>query len=79
MRQLIEISTDEVRPDRHDVLRTQGILPGKDPSQRIEQLLKEATQLFAELSRPAGVLSAISVSEFEAVYAGEGLNESKNS
>lgn len=77
MRQLIEISTDQVKPDRYDVLRTQGILPDKDPSERIEQLLKEATQLFAELSRPAGVLSAISASAFEAVYAGEGLNESK--
>ncbi len=75
MREIIEISADELMPDQDDVLEMQGIPSGKAPTEDVKILLQRATDLFLELSKPKSVMSEISILEFKAVYEGEGLNE----
>jgi len=75
MREIVEISIDDVKPDRDEVLRMQGISPGTPPSRGVEKLLREALESFAESSNPIAIISEISIPEFEVVYRGEGLNE----
>lgn len=75
MREIIEISIDDVRPDRDDVLKAQGIPPGRASSENITTLLRRTTELFLESCEPAGIISEISIPEFEIIYPGEGLNE----
>ncbi len=75
MREIIQISIKDVKPHRDDVLESQGIPPGKASSENVEKLLNRAMELFLEFSQPSGILSEISVPEFERVYQGEGLNE----
>jgi hypothetical protein len=77
MREIIEISVNDVKPDRDDVLKTQGIPPGNEPSEKVEALFAKATDLFLEFSQPVGIISDISIPEFEVVYHGEGLNEKR--
>jgi hypothetical protein len=75
MREIIEISVNEVKPGRDDILKTQGIPTGRKPSEKVEMLLRKATELFIEFSQPRGILSEISIPQFLVVYGGEGLNE----
>lgn len=75
MRESIKISVEEVKPDQPSILETQGIPPGKELTGQVKTLLKEAEDLFLDLSRPRAVISDISIPEFEKVYGGEGLNE----
>lgn len=77
MREIIEISVNDVEPDSDEVLKMQGVSPGKKPSENLERVLEEARELFLELSRPIGIISEISIPEFEVVYRGEGLNEKR--
>jgi len=76
-REIIEIRVNDVKPDRDDVLKTQGIPPGKKPSENLEPLFKRAMELFLELSHPLCIISEISIPEFEVVYNGEGSNEKR--
>jgi len=75
MRKIIKIPIDEVRLSRNDILKTQGIPRGKNPSKTIEPLFNKAIELFLECSKPSGIVSEISIPEFGDVYKGEGLNE----
>lgn len=75
MREIIQISINDVKPHRDDILKTQGILFGNKPPEKVETLLKKTMALFHEFSHPVGIISDISIPEFEAVYNGEGSNE----
>ncbi len=75
MREIIQISIDDVKPARDDVLKAQGIPFGNDPSEKVETLLKRTMDLFVEFSQPVGLISKVSIPEFEIIYRGEGLNE----
>lgn len=77
MKEIIEISVNDVKPDRDDVLKTQGIPPGNEPPEKVQKLFKRAMDLFLEFAQPMGIISNISIPEFEAVYYGEGLNEKR--
>ncbi len=77
MREIIEISVNDVKPDRDDVLKMQGIPPGNSLSEKVETLLKRAMDLFLEFAQPVAIVSDISIPEFAEVYSGEGLNEKK--
>jgi hypothetical protein len=77
MREIIQISIKDVKPDRDEVLKTQGIPSSKKLSEKLEALLKRAMDLFSESSQPVGVISDISIPEFELIYQGEGLNEKR--
>jgi hypothetical protein len=75
MRKIIDIPIEDIEPNRNAVLENQRIPPNKKLSKKIETLLKKATDLFLEFAHPKGLISAISLSEFEVVYSGENLNE----
>lgn len=75
MREIIEISVNDVKPDSVDILKAQGISTGKKPSLKVDILFKKAMELFLEFSHPIAIISEISIPEFEVVYCGEGLNE----
>jgi len=75
MREIIQISINDVKPDRDDVLKMQGIPSGKASSENIKALVNSTMELFLHSSEPVGILSEISIPEFEIIYQGEGLNE----
>lgn len=77
LREIIEISINDVKLDRDDVLKALGVPPDKELSENLEILFKRARGLFLEFSHPIGIISEISIPEFEVVYTGEGLNEEK--
>jgi hypothetical protein len=72
---ILELAPADIAPDRTEVLRQLGIPAGADVSERIERLYGAAAELFATNVAPAGVLAAVTRTEFEAVYRGEGNNE----
>ena len=77
MREIIKISTNQVKTGWEDMLKTQGIPTDNELSDKVQTLLQRATDLFLEFSQPKGIISDISVTEFAKVYCGEGLNEKK--
>lgn len=62
-------------PSRDTVLRTQGVPEGRPVNGRVDELVREATELYESLVEPRGLVARISSTEFRAVYEGEGLNE----
>lgn len=75
MREIIEISKNDVIPNSGDVLKAQGIPRGKAPSENTKALVKRTKELFSQFCEPAGIISEISIPEFEIIYQGEALNE----
>jgi len=75
MREIIQISIEDVKPARDDVLKAQGVPFDNEPSEKVQTLLKRTMDLFIEFSQPVGMFSEISIPEFEIIYRGEGLNE----
>ena len=75
MREKIKISINDIKLDKDEVLRTQGIPSNKEPRKDLAILLKKAIKNFFETAHPIGIISEISIPEFEIVYCGEGLNE----
>jgi hypothetical protein len=75
MREIIEISTNDVKPATDDVLKTQGVPAGKASAENIKALIDRTMELFLQSCKPVGIISGISIPEFEIVYQGEGLNE----
>ena len=75
MREILKIPADDLKPNRDDVLKALGIPSGGKLPEKAETFLSRAMDLFLELSQPVGVISEISILEFETVYHGEGLNE----
>jgi len=77
MKKIIEISVEDSKPETNEVLKTQGIPSGQELPEKVKCLFKKAMRLFSEFSQPVGIISDISIPEFEAVYRGEGLNENE--
>jgi hypothetical protein len=75
MREILEFSPDDLKPEVEAVLRSQGIPPGVDVPDKTIKLAGEAIELFTGLCEAVGLVDEISVSEFGAVYEGEGGNE----
>ncbi len=75
MRDIIKIAAHEAQPDKDDVLEIQGIPAGKGTAENVAMLYETAMELFFECAQPVGIISNISISEFEVVYKGESLNE----
>ncbi|MGB3093227.1 MAG: hypothetical protein WBC42_08455, partial [Candidatus Zixiibacteriota bacterium] len=68
MRKVLEIPVHEIKPDQDSVLETQGIPSGQELTEDVRTLLRKATDLFLEFSKPRAVISNISIPEFEALY-----------
>lgn len=77
MREIIEIPIYDTKPSRVTVLKTQGITIDRELPRKIETLFNRAMELFIEFSHPKGIISEISIPEFESIYTGEGLNEKR--
>jgi hypothetical protein len=75
MSEILNLSTDELTPDRGAVLESQGIPAGVFVPGEVEALYITACGLLSEVAAPAGILREISLPEFAAVYRGEGRNE----
>jgi hypothetical protein len=77
MRKRFDISVEDIEPEMDEVLKTQGMPSGKNPPKKIKSLFQESKDIFLKYAEPVGIISDISVFEFETVYRGEGLNEKK--
>ncbi len=77
MREIVKISLDAIEPDKDDVLRMQGIPFGRQPSDSVLAIFHKSMELFRTYAQPNGVISEISIPEFEVVYRGEALNEKR--
>jgi len=75
MREIIDISTQDIKPNRAAVLETQGVPPNKELPERILSIFDTAMELLLKFSHPRAILADISIPEFDALYKGEGLNE----
>ncbi|MFQ5791605.1 MAG: vitamin B12 dependent-methionine synthase activation domain-containing protein [Acidobacteriota bacterium] len=74
MRVELHLDVEDIVPGTASALRRQGIPHGTVVSHRITELSREATELFHEAASPAGILSELSVPEFDAIFVGEGQN-----
>jgi hypothetical protein len=57
------------------VLARQGIPEGHGISDRIRQLAETSMALYESLAEPRGVVTEVSLEEFEEIYEGEGKNQ----
>lgn len=73
----MHIAAEEIVPSAQGVLRALGRPPGAAPApdDRLGLLLADASALFLELARPAGLWCEVTREEFAEVYRGEGENE----
>jgi len=74
MRQVVALDAARTPPDRDAVLRGQGIPAGAEIPSRVQRVIDQALELYAELAEPRGIFQETSSSDFQSIYAGEGLN-----
>ncbi len=75
MREIVEISSEDIIPDKAAVLKNQGISKLSELTDKVNQLCDDALDLFKELNNTIGVYSELAKEEFEEIYEGEGENE----
>jgi hypothetical protein len=75
MRQIIDISLDQIKPDPTGVFQSQGIPPGTTLPEKVKELYDSAGKLFFKLAAPVGIIADISIEEFAKIYPGNGNNE----
>lgn len=78
MRSVIGFKLEDVTLDRREILRSQGIPDDAYVSENFEKIYGEAIELFHELAESKGIIAEITISRFEKVFRGEGLNEKEN-
>ena len=76
MDEVLSIPFSDLKPDRDAILSNQGVPLGAPVSEEIEEMCVRAISTLGEIAQPRGTISDISASDFEAVYNGEGNNES---
>ncbi len=76
MRRVIELNVDDVIPTPAEVIENQGMGGRANLPARITALLDAALELFRQLAEPRGVLEDWAISDFEAIYNGNGMNSS---
>jgi hypothetical protein len=74
MRDRVAFSIGDTVAPRGDVLERMGMASPADLSVRTGALVDWATDEFARLAEPRGLVDAVSAEEFAAIYAGEGRN-----
>jgi hypothetical protein len=78
MRKIIELDVNEIVPTREEVLALQGMAGRTNLPARISALLDSALDIFVKLAEPKGVMQDVSLSQFNELYAGEGLNSDES-
>jgi len=73
MRKIVELSVDEVAPSPTEVIESQG-MTGRVLPERIRALLDSALELFGQLAEPRGIMEELPITDFPAVFDGNGLN-----
>jgi hypothetical protein len=74
MREILELNIADLIPTPNEVLADQGMAGRASIPERIKNLLDSALDLFRRLAEPRGLLQDVSLPEFEAIYAGDGMN-----
>lgn len=74
MRKVFRLDVKNIVPTREEVLQYQGMAGRKGLPERISRLLDTAIDLFGQLAEPQGLLEDLDISDFDALYAGKGLN-----
>jgi hypothetical protein len=77
MREVIELSVEEIVPSPVEVLENQGMTGRKNIPERITKLLDSAIELFRQIAEPQGILEDLPISDFDAIYNGNGMNSSE--
>ena len=75
MREIIKIPNNNTLPEKGKILINQGISLENKLPEKVNILLETAMEIYLKFSQPISVISDISISEFNTVYKGEGLNE----
>jgi hypothetical protein len=76
MRRIIDLNVPDLTPTPEEVLANQG-MAGRTLPERIKKLLDSALEIFAQLAEPKGIVQDLAISEFDALYDGNGLNSSE--
>jgi len=74
MREILKFSNKDIIPTRDKIYEIQQIPANARSTKKIAPVIDDTLKLFKALSKPAGIISSISTSDFEDVYAGLGLN-----
>jgi hypothetical protein len=77
MADTLEMTSSDIRPARDEILENLGIPLNQELSSTVEELIKEALDLFNRTCRPRAIYTPVTVSEFSGIYHGEGLNDQK--
>jgi hypothetical protein len=64
----------EIAPSREAVFERQGIVPGGQVSDKVEDIYEEAGRIFTSTAGPEALVSEISTADFAEIYRGEGNN-----
>lgn len=78
MRSIIDFALEDIKLQRNEILRSQGIPDEAEVSENFENIYAEAIEIFQKTAEPRGIIIGIEVSDFEEVFRGEGLNELEN-
>jgi len=74
MRKIVELSIAELTPTRAEVLADQGMAGRANIPEKISSLLDAALDIFGRLAEPQGLMQDLTVTEFPAIYDGNGMN-----
>jgi hypothetical protein len=74
VRGIVRLSVDEITPTVQEVLEAQGMAGRPNLPARITSLLDSALALFKKLAEPKGIMEDLAISDFPALYDGNGLN-----
>ena len=74
MRTIIELDMADLTPTPSEVLSAQGMAGRANIPEKIMGLLNSALDIFRQLAEPKGLMQEVSLSDFEAIYEGNGLN-----
>jgi hypothetical protein len=74
MRTIIDLVIADLTPTPREVLSAQGMAGRANIPERIMTLLDSALDIFRQLAEPKGLIKEVTLSEFEAIYEGNGLN-----
>ena len=78
MRSIVDFAQEDIKLPRKEILRSQGVPDEAELSENFERTYREAVELFQELAEPEGIITGVTISVFEEVFRGEGLNEREN-
>lgn len=74
MRKVFHLGVEEITPTVLEVIEYQGMAGRSNLPARITVLLESALDLFKQLASPLGMFEDLEISNFGAIYDGNGLN-----